>query len=347
MLLLLLAQELEAAMADGDMPQRKSARSVKRRNFADLEEPPPEDDDSWELGDDSDSERLGVVGGGSRKRRRSSAAVAGGPAEDRRFGECAGRGMRCSMTVGAHAMAGCCCAPGGVVLSSHQASLAHNKRSTPGCNLGLQVLCVIAAGIYDQRRYSTSSKQQRGEEEGGQLQQQQLLNPHPLHLLSLVAPDAPSRGAALVAAAAAAAGNGRDPSASRRQQQQQQRGQQAGGGQQASRKHAAMEAAVAAAAHAAGIPADHGQPGGVQAAAAAAEGEGEEEEEEGREEGDDAYVVECPCGIQYDDGHLMIECEHCKAWAHTACLQAQMVSPGEPAGPEPAGCDEPAAVYVC
>jgi hypothetical protein len=44
------------------------------------------------------------------------------------------------------------------------------------------------------------------------------------------------------------------------------------------------------------------------------------------EEGDDTYFVECPCGIQFDDGHLMIECEHCKAWAHTACLQAQMVS---------------------
>jgi hypothetical protein len=37
-------------------------------------------------------------------------------------------------------------------------------------------------------------------------------------------------------------------------------------------------------------------------------------------------VVECACGTQVDDGHLMIECESCKAWAHTACLQAQMVS---------------------
>lgn len=67
-------------------PQRKSSRSVKRRNFADLEEPPVEDDDSWEVGDDSDGDGTGVAGGG-RKRRRPSAAAGGGPAEDRRFGE--------------------------------------------------------------------------------------------------------------------------------------------------------------------------------------------------------------------------------------------------------------------
>jgi len=41
---------------------------------------------------------------------------------------------------------------------------------------------------------------------------------------------------------------------------------------------------------------------------------------------EDSYIVECACGIQFDDGNLMIECEHCKAWAHTACLQKQMVS---------------------
>lgn len=69
-----------------DMPQRKSSRSVKRRNFADLEEQPPEDDDSWEIGDDSEGERTGVSGG-LRKRRRPSAAAGGGPAEDRRFGK--------------------------------------------------------------------------------------------------------------------------------------------------------------------------------------------------------------------------------------------------------------------
>jgi hypothetical protein len=79
-------QEIEAAMADDELPQRKSARSVRRRNFADLEEPTPEDDDSWEVGDDSESERIGVPGAG-RKRRRPSAAAGAGPAEDRRFGK--------------------------------------------------------------------------------------------------------------------------------------------------------------------------------------------------------------------------------------------------------------------
>lgn len=71
--------------------QRKSARAVKRRNFADLEEPPPEDDDSWEIGDDSDAERAGGGGGGgsgsSSKKRRRPSSLPGGPAEDRRFGE--------------------------------------------------------------------------------------------------------------------------------------------------------------------------------------------------------------------------------------------------------------------
>jgi hypothetical protein len=66
---------------------------VRRRNFADLEEPPPEDDDSWEIGDDSESERMGLPGG-SRKRRRPSMAPGGGPLEDRRFG-----GLHCSSAV--------------------------------------------------------------------------------------------------------------------------------------------------------------------------------------------------------------------------------------------------------
>lgn len=79
-------QEIEAALADDELPQRKSARSVRRRNFADIEEPVPEDDDSWEIGDDSESERTGVPGAG-RKRRRPLAAAGAGPAEDRRFGK--------------------------------------------------------------------------------------------------------------------------------------------------------------------------------------------------------------------------------------------------------------------
>jgi len=33
-------------------------------------------------------------------------------------------------------------------------------------------------------------------------------------------------------------------------------------------------------------------------------------------------VVSCLCGVDYDDGHQMIECEKCKEWAHTTCLEA-------------------------
>lgn len=39
----------------------------------------------------------------------------------------------------------------------------------------------------------------------------------------------------------------------------------------------------------------------------------------------DSYVVDCPCGVTYDDGQMMIECECCKAWAHIDCLKVQMV----------------------
>jgi hypothetical protein len=40
---------------------------------------------------------------------------------------------------------------------------------------------------------------------------------------------------------------------------------------------------------------------------------------------EDTYIVDCPCGVTFDDGHMMIECENCKVWAHTECLQMQMV----------------------
>ncbi|GMH45269.1 hypothetical protein BSKO_13226 [Bryopsis sp. KO-2023] len=36
------------------------------------------------------------------------------------------------------------------------------------------------------------------------------------------------------------------------------------------------------------------------------------------------YVVDCPCGVTFDDGDMMIECECCKTWAHVDCLKAQM-----------------------
>jgi hypothetical protein len=43
---------------------------------------------------------------------------------------------------------------------------------------------------------------------------------------------------------------------------------------------------------------------------------------------EDTYIVDCPCGVTFDDGHMMIECENCKVWAHTECLQMQMVGGG-------------------
>lgn len=42
------------------------------------------------------------------------------------------------------------------------------------------------------------------------------------------------------------------------------------------------------------------------------------------EKNEDSYIVECPCGVKYDDGQMMIECEICKVWAHVKCLRAQM-----------------------
>jgi len=195
------------------------------------------------------------------------------------------------------------------------------------------IYCIPAAGIYDQRRYNSSSGRQRDDEEAALQEQQQ--QHHPMQLLSLAAPDPPlgNAGTAAAFAAAAAAAAAGDDLLGYQQQQQHYPGYHAGG-HQTSRRHAA--AAVAAAAAAAAIPPDPGQPGiaaeahfGPPAAAAAAAAGGDIgclEEEDGGGGVQDSYVVECPCGIQYDDGHLMIECEYCKSWAHTACLQAQMVS---------------------
>ncbi|BDA45575.1 probable single myb histone 3 at N-terminal half [Coccomyxa sp. Obi] len=49
-----------------------------------------------------------------------------------------------------------------------------------------------------------------------------------------------------------------------------------------------------------------------RAAATAKQGDGE------------TGMVDCPCGVTYDDGQGMIECERCKVWAHLLCLQLQM-----------------------
>lgn len=47
----------------------------------------------------------------------------------------------------------------------------------------------------------------------------------------------------------------------------------------------------------------------------------------GDEEDEEGYVVRCQgCGIKYDDGQAMIECEMCKVWAHIDCLKKQMAT---------------------
>ncbi|MEW5316259.1 MAG: hypothetical protein WDW38_007640 [Sanguina aurantia] len=56
------------------------------------------------------------------------------------------------------------------------------------------------------------------------------------------------------------------------------------------------------------------RPGGAAGRAAARRGGGAE------------YVVACGCGMTYDDGAAMIECERCKVWAHIDCLKSQMAS---------------------
>lgn len=51
------------------------------------------------------------------------------------------------------------------------------------------------------------------------------------------------------------------------------------------------------------------------------------------------YIVSCLCGVTYDDGAMMIECEGCGTWVHLACLQqaaaaAAMEAPGSSAPPK-------------
>lgn len=119
----------------------------------------------------------------------------------------------------------------------------------------------------------------------------------------------------MVAAAAAASGDLNDHNLQSHAGHRQQQGVYTGG--QGASDYAAAGAAM---------PSDLAQLGyGPDEAAAAAAVADELGDGDGDGDGDDAYIVECPCGIQFDDGHLMIECEHCRCWAHTACLQAQMV----------------------
>ncbi|CAM6104415.1 unnamed protein product [Calypogeia fissa] len=37
--------------------------------------------------------------------------------------------------------------------------------------------------------------------------------------------------------------------------------------------------------------------------------------------GDESWIVDCPCGVTYDDGEEMVECDECGVWVHTACCR--------------------------
>lgn len=53
--------------------------------------------------------------------------------------------------------------------------------------------------------------------------------------------------------------------------------------------------------------------------------ETEDEKEEGLDDSEQ-YVVDCCCGVKFDDGAAMIECEGCQTWAHTECLKNQVAA---------------------
>lgn len=38
--------------------------------------------------------------------------------------------------------------------------------------------------------------------------------------------------------------------------------------------------------------------------------------------GDESWIVDCPCGVSFDDGEEMVECDECGVWVHTACCRA-------------------------
>ncbi|XP_024365636.1 uncharacterized protein [Physcomitrium patens] len=37
--------------------------------------------------------------------------------------------------------------------------------------------------------------------------------------------------------------------------------------------------------------------------------------------GDESWTVDCPCGVSFDDGEEMVECDECAVWVHTACCR--------------------------
>ncbi|CAD7700838.1 unnamed protein product [Ostreobium quekettii] len=60
----------------------------------------------------------------------------------------------------------------------------------------------------------------------------------------------------------------------------------------------------------------------------------------GGKEEEESFVVDCPCGVTYDDGQMMIECELCKAWAHIRCLKERMGRFRSPS-------DQDSQTYLC
>lgn len=41
---------------------------------------------------------------------------------------------------------------------------------------------------------------------------------------------------------------------------------------------------------------------------------------------DSEYIINCVCGVDHDDGEMMVECEKCKVWCHVACLNKKMAA---------------------
>jgi hypothetical protein len=37
--------------------------------------------------------------------------------------------------------------------------------------------------------------------------------------------------------------------------------------------------------------------------------------------GDESWIVACPCGVNFDDGEKMVECDKCGVWVHTHCCR--------------------------
>ncbi|GAQ85164.1 RING/FYVE/PHD zinc finger superfamily protein [Klebsormidium nitens] len=50
-------------------------------------------------------------------------------------------------------------------------------------------------------------------------------------------------------------------------------------------------------------------------------GRSEDNTSESEDWGDDGWTVACPCGITYDDGEEMVECDACRVWVHTRCCR--------------------------